>query len=243
MDERNFEKLEMIGRRDHSITNEYRIFGPPGTGKTSGVARLARSAVERLGRECALVTSFTRTAAAEIASHDLSISPGRVGTLHSLCYRALGGPAMAEAHVSDWNRRHPNLAVTPVMGADRLDGEDDAEAIIESARGGDRLLQELNRHRALMVAREEWPIELQQFAAKWEEYKRQNNLFDFTDLIETCLRDTDVAPGRPNVIFVDEAQDHTPMQMALIRRWGACMERRSSITGRCMSRMWLRGRR
>jgi hypothetical protein len=28
------EALSAIGDRDHSITAEYRIFGPPGTGKT-----------------------------------------------------------------------------------------------------------------------------------------------------------------------------------------------------------------
>lgn len=221
MNEQMAEKLEGIGTRDHSLGVEYRIFGPPGTGKTSSVAHLVGRAVDRLGPECALVTSFTRAAAAEIAGHNLSISPGRVGTVHSHCYRVLGGPAIAEAHVTDWNRKNPELAITPVRSGDHLDGEDDAEAAAESGKGGDRLLQELNRYRGLMTAREAWPIELRQFAAKWERYKRENNLSDFTDLIETCLRDTDAAPGRPNVIFVDEAQDHTPMQMDLIRRWGA----------------------
>jgi superfamily I DNA/RNA helicase len=101
MNERQFEALETIGRRNHSITNEYRIFGPPGTGKTTSVAQLVRRAVDRLGPECSLVTSFTRTAAAEIGGHDLSISSGRVGTLHSHCYRALGGPAIGEGNVTD----------------------------------------------------------------------------------------------------------------------------------------------
>jgi len=43
------ETLDMIGRRDHSVTNEYRIFGPPGTGKTRSATRHIHRAVDRFG--------------------------------------------------------------------------------------------------------------------------------------------------------------------------------------------------
>ena len=47
---------------------EFRIFGPPGTGKTSRLAtRDVPRAVERFGPEKVMLTSFTRAAAAEIA--------------------------------------------------------------------------------------------------------------------------------------------------------------------------------
>ena len=56
--------LESIGHQDHSLTSEYRIFGPPGTGKTTNLARQIRRAVERFGPDSVLVTSFSRAAAA-----------------------------------------------------------------------------------------------------------------------------------------------------------------------------------
>src|SRR5579885_1884867 len=66
-------------------TREFRIFGPPGTGKTTSLTRQIRRAVDRYGRDSVLVTSFSRAAAAELAGRDLPLSPDRVGTLHSHC--------------------------------------------------------------------------------------------------------------------------------------------------------------
>src|SRR4051812_2212536 len=89
--------LEENGRRDHGVTTEYRIFGPPGAGKTTNLTRQIHRAVERFGPDSVLVTSFSRTAAAELAGRDLPIAPDRVGTLHSHCWHALGGPEVAES--------------------------------------------------------------------------------------------------------------------------------------------------
>ena len=58
------------------------------------------------------------------------------------------------------------------------------------------------------------------FAQKWEEWKQEKYLLDFTDLIETCLKDVPAAPMNPDIIFVDEAQDMDMLEMALIRKWG-----------------------
>lgn len=211
--------LEGIGEQDHSVTAEYRIFGPPGTGKTTNLSRQIRRAVERFGPDSVLVTSFSKAAAAELAGRELPISADRIGTLHSHCYRALGTPAIAEANVEEWNRENPHLAVTPVKKQGRLDGEEGIEDD-EEQKDGDRWLRELNRFRGMMIPPEWWPANLRHFAARWQQYKAAHDLMDFCDLIETCYRDVPMAPTRPEVIFVDEAQDLSPLQMALIRKWG-----------------------
>ena len=72
--------LDTIGQQDHQVTSEYRIFGPPGTGKTTNVTRQIRRAVDRYGPEGVLVTSFSRAAATELAGRDLPIAGDRVGT-------------------------------------------------------------------------------------------------------------------------------------------------------------------
>jgi superfamily I DNA/RNA helicase len=213
--------LDEIGQRDHSVTSEYRIFGPPGTGKTTNLSRQIRRAAERYGPESVLVTSFSRTAAAELAGRDLPISPDRIGTLHSHCYHALGSPVIAESCVEEWNRENPRMALTPVKKQGKLDGDNaSAEDGAELAKDGDEILQQLSRFRGLMIPQKAWPLTLRQFEEKWTRYKHALNLLDFTDLIERCLNGVAVAPKAPAVIFADEAQDLNRMQLTLIRKWG-----------------------
>ena len=202
-------------------TREFRIFGAPGTGKTTNIARQIRRAVDRYGPESVLVTSFSRTAAAELAGRDLPIPSEKIGTLHSHCYRALGAPKIAESCVDDWNRQNPRLALTAAKKHTRLSGE--AAAAEEDgglAKDGDPLLQQLSRYRGLMIPQKDWPLALRQFEAKWGRYKHALGLMDFTDLIERCLHDVPYAPKAPAVIFADEAQDLNRMQLTLIRKWG-----------------------
>ena len=212
--------LDQIGTRDHAVTSEYRIFGPPGTGKTTSLSRQVLRAVERFGPDSVLVTSFSRAAAAELAGRDLPISPDRIGTLHSHCWHALGGPEIAETHVEEWNRNHPELAITAKRRHGALDGEESAGDDEQRDKRGDELLEGLSRHRGLMMPRVMWPEALVQFEKLWTAYKQENDLLDFTDLIETCLRDIALAPRSPSVIFADEAQDLNRMQLTLVRKWG-----------------------
>ena len=43
---------------------------------------------------------------------------------------------------------------------------------------------------------------------------------DFTDLLERCLDEVPSAPNTPTAIFVDEAQDLSRLEVALLNRWG-----------------------
>ena len=221
MDEQTAERLDGIGLQDHSVTAEYRIFGPPGTGKTTNLTRQIQRAVDRFGDSSVLVTSFSKAAAAELTNRDTPIDLDRIGTLHSHCFHALGKPAIAEVHVEDWNRMYPRLKITPVSRQVKLDGEDTAEDD-DQAKSGDCLLQQLNRHRGMMLGLESWPAAVREFAAKWTTYKKANRLLDFCDLIEVSLLDVPAAPHHPSVLVVDEAQDLNRMQLTLVRSWSEC---------------------
>ena len=214
------EALETIGWRDHSKSNEYRIFGPPGTGKTTSATGQMHRAVNRFGDDSVMVTSFTRAAAVELTGRDVPIDLDRIGTLHSRCFHALGKPLIAEAHVEDWNHDNPRFQITPVSRDRRLDGENYNFEEDQQKKRGDRLLQQLNCCRGQILPPERWPAEVRDFASRWCHYKTANGLLDFTDLIETALSDLEFAPDKPAVIIADEAQDLNPMQFTLIRKWG-----------------------
>ena len=193
-----------------------RIIGPPGCGKTTYLSRQVRLAYEA-GHDV-MVCSLTRTAAAEVAGRDLPLSRDAIGTLHSHAYRALGRGKIEiaddPAHLSEWNEAHPNMA----LSAGRILDEDNA------APGGgptdaDAAYADYNNQRARMINRENWRLSTLAFAKVWEHWKGEQLLTDFTDLLELALGRADTAPNSPGVIFADEAQDFSALEMAWLVRY------------------------
>jgi len=208
--------------------NEYRRIGPPGTGKTTWIVGQIERAVDayvrrtgRLAAECGdvLVSSLTRSAAAEVRSRGIEIPPTTIRTLHSHAYHALGEPAMCvgRTELADFNAWcQPGHRVRFSSAADSR--EEDGEPDSNESPDFD-WLHDYHCHRARLQPREQWSTGLQAFAAEYEQWKRLTGLADFSDLIERAYRDCDSAPGKPSIIFVDEAQDHDRSELRLVRKW------------------------
>lgn len=207
---------------------ELRIFGPPGTGKSSRLAtEEIPNAVKKFGTDKVVVTSFTRAGAKEIAykrsvltGQRIPVDPNHVGTLHALCYRQLSQPALVDTdHVARWNENYPKYVLSPQSFIKKID-EGITEKNGDSENSGDDYLNALDIYRAKMIDRRYWDPKVQKFEKLWTDFKKQTGTMDFTDLIETAINELPYAPGRPDVIFVDEAQDFTRLQLNLVRRWG-----------------------
>ena len=207
-------------------TGTYVTNGPPGTGKTSWLAEqiceIARHT--HVGAPPVLVCSLTRTAAAEIAAAasrkasaaGLYVEPERIGTLHSHAYRALGCPKVAEGEAEHWNEEHPAYR----LGGTRLDPDDPLAKTDYASTPGDALFGEYQTLRARQIDPPLWPITVRAFGDAWDSWKKENDLIDFTDMIECALRD-DVPPTcNPEIIISDEAQDHSALEIALLTAWG-----------------------
>ena len=202
------------------ISGEFRVFGPPGTGKTYYLTKQTESALRKYTPSELLIVSFTKAAAHEIATR--TAAPGmdkRVGTLHSFCFRALGQPELAEtpARIKEWNE-HIKTKVPTLMIKEKGEGDD---PVGQTISGKPMAAYHLLRSR--MVPREQWPEQARTAATAWEEWKEGNDWLDFTDLIEQALEDVAAAPGHPAVGFFDEVQAFSTLELDLVRKWGQHM--------------------
>jgi DNA helicase II / ATP-dependent DNA helicase PcrA len=197
-------------------TRLHRVFGPPGCGKTTFLADQANKAAARFGGAKLIVASLTRAAAAEVAGRDTSIPAKNIGTLHAHAYRALGHPELAETKegLKDWNEQ--TSFDWRLLSAVR-DPEWSNPEETSSKTDGDKLFAKLSILRATLVPPHSWPARVADFAEHWEHWKRETQRLDFTDLIERARLIPH--PLNPRIVFLDEAQDMSMLEMSLALHW------------------------
>lgn len=186
------------------MSNEFRIMGNPGTGKTTKLAtEIVPMLVEKYGENKVMITSFTKAAAAELGK---KINSPNIGTLHSMCYKALKCPPLTEEHLKDWNESCARYSFVP------------------GNKTGTELHTKYQIYRNKMINRTLWSKDVLRFADIWEEWKTKNLLLDFTDLIENA-GELLTLPSNPAAIVADECQDFTFLEMSTLRQWATqCQE-------------------
>jgi superfamily I DNA/RNA helicase len=205
-------------------------------GKTTWLTDHARIAAEKFTGEKIVVASLTKAAAYEFASRGLSMIPDdQLGTLHMICNRALGKPALTERRYADWRaflEQHGAPSRFCVFGREGPKGMDRNVALSE----GDEILQRItilrNQHPGIFKDGSKLPRGVfltrkqQAFRELWDAWKDDAQLMDFTDLLEECFDHVTRAPGDPRVMFGDEAQDWSQLEVQLFRdKWGQYAEK------------------
>ena len=197
------------------------MIGPPGTGKTTRVAELVEEIYQAkagMGTP-AIVVSLTKAAAAEAAGRDLPIGPKAVGTLHSFAYRALGAPEIAESKAKEFGEEFPELSFDTSGTASDLDEPSwERSGKVGFSKEGVVSYQTVAELRAREIPRDSpaW-AGVRDFDRAWETWKADNELLDFTDLVDRAR--VEACPLDPSVIIVDEAQDLSSLELSLLRRW------------------------
>jgi len=201
---------------------ENRLFGPPGTGKTTWLAeRSIPKAVDKHGSDKVVVTSFTKAAAQEVTGRGLLVNDNGVGTLHALCYRGLGFPELMTKKIKEWNQAYPEFYIS----GSKVSSLDEGGGVDAEGNGqGDKLLAKLNIYRSKLIPEEMWTTDVQHFNQIYKYHKYDIHTKDFTDLIVDAINEDLPPPNDATMMFVDEAQDLTPLQLKLIRKWGKPMK-------------------
>lgn len=197
-----------------------KIYGPPGTGKTYRLISRAR-AYARIGSPLDKIGyfAFTKKAAKE-AKERMPFPPKRLRhfqTLHSLAFNTLSlseDRVMQPYHYEDLGK----LLNIRVRYQDKFNKEETHfltcdnpyYQLIGRAMNKDISIEEefnLNEHNRNDVS---WNT-LKHISTNLVEYKKNNNLIDFNDMIHQFINKAEKCPEF-DTVFIDEAQDLSKLQ-------------------------------
>lgn len=209
------------------MNQQANLYGPPGSGKTRRLGSIAQAVVAEHGPQALGAVTFTRAAAGELVQR---LGGGKfpyVGTIHSLCYRALGQPPILRPSDRLAWARGVGDQLASFGGADSPNALDTYELPdLQNLSPAVRSLQlyAAARQRRQPIDQVFWLLEdgggpsleaVSGLVRSYEDFKRQAGRIDFEDLLEYGRNE----PIPVRYLLVDEAQDNSALLWSVIDAW------------------------
>lgn len=225
-----------------------RLYGPPGTGKTTELLGYVKNELASgIRPEHIIYTSFTRSAAREARDRALTkfldYHPDDFlwfSTIHSICFRLLGlgrdnvftGRKLAEFcntygyEISPGEVRDDEKFETELSERVLQTDADYFEHFINWQRN---LMLDLDTAYYTFVGQMDVPDgfnpeRLKDYIKHRNEYKTENSLWDFCDMLEVVV-ENEMCPPNIKVVVSDEFQDLTPLLAKVTDLWSRGTER------------------
>ena len=213
------------------IPNATLILGPPGCGKTYDLIERIKAALREGTHPSRIaVISFTRKAIEEMVTRacaELNMDPKQfphIRTSHATGYHALGLQSQDVMSKADYSEVGKLVALVFEGKVDTA--LTDGLATVSLKGTGADYLNVIDRARNRLVSldqeyneagnRDLFFPKLVQLSEQLAEYKSTKGKFDFVDMIEQYVAVSE--PPNLDYLFVDEAQDFTPLQWQMVRK-------------------------
>jgi DNA helicase II / ATP-dependent DNA helicase PcrA len=203
-----------------------KVSGPPGTGKTSYLLRQLSNAFKKYEPEHIGAVSFSTASVEEIRNRVNKQIPGSLGknikTIHAQCFSLLGLNKdmvidQGSSKIKEWNQAYPNWAMSSHNILSELEDDPSLEATGYSLTENRKRFSRINILRGTMVPQEKWPADCRAMHRDWSAWCREMGYWDYTSMLEEVYR-RQLSPDI-SILFIDEAQDLSRLQLAITRAW------------------------
>lgn len=206
-----------------TIESVGKVTGPPGCGKTTEIMRLVSAACQKYDPDRIGAVSFTNAAVEEIKARIFKVigvkdekkTAKNVRTLHSHCFRQLGlhKDNVAEQQWKDFCNDFPQFAFDMYKSGK----EDEVYQYDPYKYQNEQTFSQIQLMRNRLIPKEKWGEMSTEMYETWIMWMDANGLTDFTGMLEKVLEE-ELMPDI-EILFVDEAQDLTPLQYEITKMW------------------------